>query len=53
MGLVIFLLSSLCTVDQLVDAVKVLKGMGRAGYVPDLETYNIVIQKDFSRHWTQ
>lgn len=32
------------------DAVKLLKGMGRAGCVPDLESYNNV--KDNLRHWT-
>jgi hypothetical protein len=27
----------------MVDAVKLLKGMGRAGCVPDLESYSILI----------
>lgn len=30
-------------VDQLVNAVKLLKGMGRAGCVPDLKSYSTVI----------
>ncbi|KAJ0051528.1 hypothetical protein Pint_02373 [Pistacia integerrima] len=38
-----YLLSSLCAVDQLMEAVKVLKGMGRAGCFPDSESYSIVI----------
>ncbi|XP_041007078.1 pentatricopeptide repeat-containing protein At1g06270 [Juglans microcarpa x Juglans regia] len=38
-----YLISSLCRVDQLVEAVKVLKGMVGAGCVPDLESYDIVI----------
>ncbi|XP_059450136.1 pentatricopeptide repeat-containing protein At1g06270 [Corylus avellana] len=38
-----YLISSLCAVDQLAEAVKVLKGMGGAGCVPDLESYGIVI----------
>ncbi|XP_059663220.1 pentatricopeptide repeat-containing protein At1g06270 [Cornus florida] len=38
-----YLISSLCAVDQLTEAVKVLKGMGRAGCVPDLESYGAVI----------
>lgn len=38
-----YLLSTLCAIDQLVEAVKVLKGMSRAECVPDLESYSIVI----------
>ncbi|KAK0588668.1 hypothetical protein LWI29_003928 [Acer saccharum] len=38
-----YLISSLCAVDQLAEAVKVLKGMGRAGCIPDLESYGTVI----------
>jgi pentatricopeptide repeat protein len=39
-----YLISSLCAVDKLAEAVKVLKGMGGAGCVPDLESYGIVIR---------
>jgi pentatricopeptide repeat protein len=38
-----YLLSSLCAVDQLVEAVNVLKGMGGAGCVPDSNSYGVVI----------
>lgn len=38
-----YLLSSLCAVDQWMEAVKVLKGMSGAGCFPDQESYNIVI----------
>ncbi|KAA8526321.1 hypothetical protein F0562_008476 [Nyssa sinensis] len=38
-----YLISSLCAVDQLTEAVKVLKSMGRAGCVPNLESYGAVI----------
>ncbi|KAL5793679.1 hypothetical protein ACOSP7_002273 [Xanthoceras sorbifolium] len=38
-----YLILSLCAVDQLAEAVKVLKGMGRIGCVPDLESYGTVI----------
>lgn len=38
-----YLLSSLCAVDQLVEAVKVLKGMGGARCIPDFNSYGIVI----------
>lgn len=38
-----YLLSSLCAVDQLVEAVEVLKGMGGAGCIPDSNSYGIVI----------
>jgi len=41
-GLVI-LYYYLCVIDQLVDAVKPLKGIGRAGCVPNLKSYNTVI----------
>ncbi|KDP31766.1 hypothetical protein JCGZ_12227 [Jatropha curcas] len=38
-----YIIYCLCAVDQLLEAVKVLKGMGRVGCVPDLESYGIVI----------
>ncbi|GAU27096.1 hypothetical protein TSUD_104050 [Trifolium subterraneum] len=38
-----YILSSLCAVDQLVEAVNVLKGMGGAGCIPDSNSYSIVI----------
>lgn len=38
-----YLVSSLCAIDQLVEAAKVLKGMSSAECVPDLESYRIVI----------
>lgn len=38
-----YLLSSLCAVDQLVDAVEVLRGMGGAGCIPDSNSYGTVI----------
>ncbi|KAH7533164.1 pentatricopeptide repeat-containing protein At1g06270 [Ziziphus jujuba] len=38
-----YLILSLCAVDQLMEAVKVLKGLSGAGCVPDLESYNAVI----------
>lgn len=38
-----YLLSSLCAVDQLAEAVKVLRGMGGAGCIPDFNSYGIVI----------
>ncbi|KAF5732596.1 hypothetical protein HS088_TW17G00126 [Tripterygium wilfordii] len=38
-----YLISSLCAMDQLVEAVNVLKGMAGAGCVPDLESYGTVI----------
>ncbi|CAJ2660558.1 pentatricopeptide repeat-containing protein At1g06270-like [Trifolium pratense] len=38
-----YLLSSLCAVDRLVEAVNVLKGMGGAGCIPDSNSYDIVI----------
>ncbi|KAJ7948394.1 Pentatricopeptide repeat-containing protein family [Quillaja saponaria] len=38
-----YLLLSLCAVDQLVEAVRVLKGMGGSGCVPDVESYGTVI----------
>ncbi|KAK7272399.1 hypothetical protein RJT34_28971 [Clitoria ternatea] len=38
-----YLLSSLCAVDQLVEAVKVLRGMAGAGCIPDSNSYGIVI----------
>ncbi|PON81593.1 Pentatricopeptide repeat [Trema orientale] len=39
-----YLISSLCAVDQLTEAVKVLKGMAGAGCVPDSESYDTVIK---------
>ncbi|QCD84025.1 Pentatricopeptide repeat [Vigna unguiculata] len=38
-----YLLSSLSAVDQLVEAVKVLRGMGGAGCIPDSNSYGTVI----------
>nr|GMD35054.1 pentatricopeptide repeat-containing protein At1g06270 [Ipomoea batatas] len=38
-----YLISSLCKVDQLREAVSVLKGMGRGGCVPDLDSYGSLI----------
>ncbi|KAL6989541.1 hypothetical protein U1Q18_015292 [Sarracenia purpurea var. burkii] len=38
-----YLLSSLCAVDELTEAVKVLTGMGGAGCVPDSQSYDAVI----------
>ncbi|XP_004487183.1 pentatricopeptide repeat-containing protein At1g06270 [Cicer arietinum] len=38
-----YLLSSLCAVDQLVEAVNVLKGIGGAGCIPDSTSYGILI----------
>nr|KYP51819.1 Pentatricopeptide repeat-containing protein At1g06270 family [Cajanus cajan] len=38
-----YLLSSLCAVDQLVEAVKVLRAMGGAGCIPDSNSYGTVI----------
>lgn len=38
-----YIISSLCAVDQIAEAVRVLKGMGRAGCAPDLESYGTVI----------
>lgn len=40
-----YLISSLCAVDELTEAVNVLKGMSGAGCVSDLESYNLVICK--------
>lgn len=45
-----FVLSSLCVVDQLVAAVKILKGRGRAGCVPDFKSYRTVIS-DSEEHF--
>ena len=39
-----YLISSLCGVDQLTEAVKVLKGMAGAGCIPDSESYDTVIK---------
>ncbi|KAH0766111.1 hypothetical protein KY285_001982 [Solanum tuberosum] len=38
-----YLISSLCKVDQIDEAVNVLKGMGRAGCSPDLDCYGSLI----------
>ncbi|XP_021887141.1 pentatricopeptide repeat-containing protein At1g06270 [Carica papaya] len=38
-----YIISSLCGVDQLPEAVKVLKGMAAAGCIPDVESYGTVI----------
>ena len=38
-----YLISSLCAVDELDEAVKVLKGMSRVGCVPDLESFDTVV----------
>ncbi|KAJ8749310.1 hypothetical protein K2173_018793 [Erythroxylum novogranatense] len=40
-----YILSSLCEVDQRVEAIKVLKGMSGAGCIPDTESYGIVINR--------
>ncbi|PSS16449.1 Pentatricopeptide repeat-containing protein [Actinidia chinensis var. chinensis] len=42
-GICNYIISSLCAVDQLTEAVKVLNGMSGAGCVPDLESYDAVI----------
>ncbi|KAK4486990.1 hypothetical protein RD792_006305 [Penstemon davidsonii] len=34
---------SLCKVDRITEAVKVLRGMGRAGVIPDLDSYGSLI----------
>ncbi|WCJ30865.1 Pentatricopeptide repeat (PPR) superfamily protein [Euphorbia peplus] len=47
-GLCNYLISSLCAVDQFQEAVKVLKGMGRAKCVSDLTGYSTVLNS-FSR----
>ncbi|XP_030513434.2 pentatricopeptide repeat-containing protein At1g06270 [Rhodamnia argentea] len=38
-----YVISSLCAVDQLGEAIKVLKGMTQAGCVPDFDSYGAVI----------
>ncbi|KAK6919141.1 Pentatricopeptide repeat [Dillenia turbinata] len=38
-----YLILSLCEIDQLNEAIKVLKGMTAAGCLPDLESYGTVI----------
>ncbi|MGK4277478.1 hypothetical protein, partial [Escherichia coli] len=38
-----YLISSLCAVDRLEDAVKVLKGMSAAGCIPNLDSYASLI----------
>ncbi|KAM1219908.1 hypothetical protein ACFX15_046149 [Malus domestica] len=42
-GVCNYLISSLCSVDQLNEAVKLLKGMSRVGCIPDLESFDTVI----------
>ncbi|KAL3509247.1 hypothetical protein ACH5RR_028648 [Cinchona calisaya] len=44
-GICNYLILSLCKVDQLKEAVKVLKGMTRAGCIPDLDSYGTLIIK--------
>lgn len=38
-----YLVSSLCAVDKLDEAIKVLEGMSDAGCIPDLESYGAVV----------
>ncbi|KAL3848805.1 hypothetical protein ACJIZ3_010687 [Penstemon smallii] len=38
-----YLIMSLCKVDRITEAVKVLRGMGRAGVIPDLDSYGSLI----------
>ncbi|OIT28517.1 PREDICTED: pentatricopeptide repeat-containing protein At1g06270 [Nicotiana attenuata] len=38
-----YIISSLCKVDQIDEAVNVLKGMARAGCIPDLDSYGTLI----------
>ncbi|KAM2527485.1 hypothetical protein TB1_024734 [Malus domestica] len=42
-GMCNYLISSLCSVDRLNEAVKLLKGMSRVGCIPDMESFDIVI----------
>ncbi|XP_024988096.1 pentatricopeptide repeat-containing protein At1g06270 [Cynara cardunculus var. scolymus] len=42
-GICNYLISSLCKVDQYEEGVQVLRGMGRAGCVPDLDSFGSVI----------
>lgn len=42
-GMCNYLISSLCKVDQSNEAIHVLRGMCKAGCIPDLDTYGIVI----------
>jgi pentatricopeptide repeat protein len=42
-GICNYLISSLCKVDQLTEAVKVLKGMCGTGCIPDLDSYDYII----------
>ncbi|KAA0063642.1 pentatricopeptide repeat-containing protein [Cucumis melo var. makuwa] len=39
-----YLISSLCSIGELAEAFQVLKGMGGAGCVPDLESYGTLIR---------
>lgn len=38
-----YLILSLCKVDHIAEAVEVLRGMGRAGCIPDLDSYGTLI----------
>ncbi|XP_047315628.1 pentatricopeptide repeat-containing protein At1g06270-like isoform X1 [Impatiens glandulifera] len=40
-----YLISSLCSIDQLEEAVKVLNGMSKARCTPDLDSYGSIISK--------
>ncbi|KAI5661798.1 hypothetical protein M9H77_21121 [Catharanthus roseus] len=42
-GICNYLMLSLCKVDQLKEALRVLKGMGGAGCIPNLDTYGTLI----------
>ncbi|KAF5766081.1 putative tetratricopeptide-like helical domain superfamily [Helianthus annuus] len=42
-GVYNYLISSLCKVDQYVEAIQVLRSMGGAGCVPDLDSFGYVI----------
>lgn len=42
-GICNFLISSLCKVDQYEEGIQVLQGMGKAGCVPDLDSFGSVI----------
>lgn len=44
-GICNYLVLSLCKVDQLDEAVKVLKGMAGAGCIPDLDSYGTLLGK--------
>ncbi|XP_073127033.1 pentatricopeptide repeat-containing protein At1g06270 [Henckelia pumila] len=38
-----YLITSLCKVDRLEEAIKVLQGMSKAGCIPDLDSYGVLI----------